>query len=84
MLNNRLKLDAIAWKAKSNGISYGQYNCQLTDYDRECIYKEYEQVLAMRKKEEKDRLELARLRRMGNIEKVKDYKREQRKGKWQC
>lgn len=60
MLKNNLKLNAIAWKAKSAGQSYGNFFVSLSKKDKEQIYLEYEQMLERRKEEENARLELAR------------------------
>lgn len=60
MLKNNLKLNAIAWKAKSAGKSYGKFSVSLSEKDKEQIYMEYEQMLERRKEEENARLELAR------------------------
>ena len=62
MLENNLKLDAIAWKAKSAGKSYGVFSVTLSEKDKEQIYMEYEQMLENRKEEENARLELARVK----------------------
>lgn len=59
MLNNSLKLNAIAWKAKSAGQSYGKFSVYLSEEDKEQIYMEYEQMLEKRKEEENTRLELS-------------------------
>lgn len=60
MVNYNLKLNAIAWKAKSVGQSYGKFSVYLSEKDKEQIYMEYEQMLEKRKEEENTRLELAR------------------------
>ena len=60
MLKNNLKLNAIAWKAKSARQSYGNFSVSLSEKDKEQIYLEYEQMLKRRKEEENARLELAR------------------------
>lgn len=60
MLKSNLKLNAIAWKAKSVGKSYGMFSVALSEKDKEQIYIEYEQMLETRKEEEIARLELAR------------------------
>lgn len=60
MLKNNLKLNAIAWKAKSAEQSYGNFSVSLSEKDKEQIYLEYEQMLERRKEEENARLELAR------------------------
>lgn len=60
MLKNNLKLNAIAWKAKSVEQSYGNFSVSLSEKDKEQIYLEYEQMLERRKEEENARLELAR------------------------
>ena len=62
MLKNNLKLNAIAWKAKSAGQSYGVFSVTLSEKDKEQIYMEYEQMLENRKEEENMRLEQARLK----------------------
>ena len=62
MLKDNLKLNAIAWKAKSAGQSYGVFSVTLSEKDKEQIYMEYEQMLENRKEEENARLELARVK----------------------
>lgn len=62
MLKNNLKLNAIAWKAKNAGQSYGMFSIALSEEDKEQIYMEYEQMLERRKDEENIRLVLARLK----------------------
>ena len=52
---------AIAWKAGTKGISYGQFVSNLSDQEKDLIYEEYEQMLEIRKEEENARLETARL-----------------------
>ena len=61
MLNNNLKLNAIAWKAKTVGKSYGMFCVALSERDKERIYLEYEQMLYTRKNDENRRLEQVRL-----------------------
>ena len=61
MLKDSLKLNAIAWKAGTKGISYGQFVSNLSDQEKDLIYEEYEQMLEIRKEEENARLETARL-----------------------
>ena len=62
MLKDNLKLNAIAWKAKSAGQSYGVFSATLSEKDKEQIYMEYEQMLENRKEEENMRLEQVRLK----------------------
>lgn len=63
MLKENLRLNAIAWKAKTEGISYGQYAYALTDYEKNMIYNEYEQMLERRDEEECKRLDRIRMER---------------------
>lgn len=62
MLKDNLKLNAIAWKAKSAGQSYGVFSVTLSEKDKEQIYMEYEQMLENRKEEENMWLEQVRLK----------------------
>lgn len=74
MLKNNLKLNAIAWKAKSAGKSYGVFSVTLSEKDKEQIYMEYEQMLEIRKEEENMRLEQARLKQAAQKTKKKNKK----------
>lgn len=74
MLKNNLKLNAIAWKAKSAGQSYGVFSVSLSEKDKEQIYMEYEQMLEIRKEEENMRLEQARLKQAAQKTKKKNKK----------
>ena len=74
MLKNNLKLNAIAWKAKSAGQSYGVFSVSLSEKDKEQIYMEYEQMLKIRKEEENMRLEQARLKQAAQKTKKKNKK----------
>ena len=55
------RLDALVWKAKQLGISYGELSAQLSNGETEHIYGEYVKVVEERRQEEKMRLEQARL-----------------------
>lgn len=59
MLSNSHKLNAIAWKADSEGMSYGRYCQNLSDQEKEMIYEQYELLLKKRKEQEEARLALA-------------------------
>ena len=74
MLKNNLKLNAIAWKAKSAGKSFGVFSVTLSEKDKEQIYMEYEQMLEIRKEEENMRLEQARLKQAAQKTKKKNKK----------
>lgn len=54
------RLDALVWKAKQLGISYGELSAQLSNSENEHIYDEYVKVVEARRQEEKMRLEQAR------------------------
>ena len=75
MLKNNLKLNAIAWKAKSASQSYGVFSVSLSEKDKEQIFMEYEQMLENRKEEENMRLEQARLKQAEQKAKKKKLKR---------
>lgn len=65
ILKENLKLNAIAWKARAKGISYGQYSGSLSEQEKVLVYEEYAQMLLKRKEEEKARLELAHRKQTG-------------------
>ena len=61
MLKNNLKLNALAWKAKSVGESYGVFCLHLSEQEKELIFAEYEQILEKKEKEEVARLEKVKI-----------------------
>ena len=56
MLKDKQKIDAIAWKAKKEDLSYGLFSAMLTEESEIYIYKEYEEYLAAKEAAEKARL----------------------------
>lgn len=56
MLADRNKVDAIAWGAKREGVSYGQFSVSLTEKKKQQVYAEYESYLYEKEEEEKARL----------------------------
>lgn len=60
MLKENLKLNALAWKAKYVGQSYGVFCVSLSEEDKEQIYLEYELLLEKRRQEEDERLQRAK------------------------
>lgn len=55
MLNN-LRLEALSWRAKQLGVSYGVLSAQISQREAEQICKEFEQFLEERKKAEEERI----------------------------
>ena len=58
MLNRNQKVDAIAWEAKKQGVSYGMFSAMLKEDRKQQIYKAYESYL-----EEKQAAETGRLKK---------------------
>lgn len=56
MLNGNQKVDAIAWEAKKQGVSYGALSAVLTEDKKQQIYKKYDSYLDEKQKAEKLRL----------------------------
>ncbi|MDO4339992.1 MAG: hypothetical protein Q4C91_18195 [Eubacteriales bacterium] len=63
MLKNSQKIDALAWKARQENVSYGVFSATLTDRKKKQIYEEYEAYICAKQKAEEKRLK--------NIKKVK-------------
>lgn len=42
MLNGNQKVDAIAWEAKKQGVSYGMFSAMLKEDRKQQIYKAYD------------------------------------------
>ena len=63
MLNDREKLNAVAWQAKKESASYGQFSAMLSEERKRQIYWDYEQFLNQRKEEEQARLSRAQKRK---------------------
>ncbi|MCD7819100.1 MAG: hypothetical protein LUH07_08625 [Lachnospiraceae bacterium] len=60
MLNNSQRIDAIAWKAKSEKISYGAFSSLLNEKQKNKIYEEYEVHWTNKMEAERKRLERVR------------------------
>ncbi len=56
MLNRNQKVDAIAWEAKKQGVSYGMFSAMLKEDRKQQIYKAYESYLEEKQASEKRRL----------------------------
>lgn len=56
MLNGNQKVNAIAWEANKQGVSYGIFSTTLTEDKKQQIYKNYESYLEEKQKAEKNRL----------------------------
>lgn len=74
-MTERLKLNALAWKAAAKGISYGHFIQSLSETEKNLIFEEYEQMLETRREEENARLELARKSQAGKKFKKRDHQR---------
>lgn len=59
ILTQAERLNAIAWKAKQCGMSYGTFQVALTKSDYMDIYDEYADYLTAKETEEKERLTAA-------------------------
>lgn len=63
MLNGNQKVNAIAWEANKQGVSYGIFSATLTE-DKKCqIYNNFESYLEEKQKEEKIRLKKSKNKR---------------------
>ncbi|MCM1047106.1 MAG: hypothetical protein NC433_01615 [Clostridiales bacterium] len=62
MLNNSEKINAIAWRAKKEGFSYGNYAVGLSEEMKNSIYDEYEKYL--NEKREREEARFSRKRRI--------------------
>lgn len=56
MLKGNQKVDAIAWEAKKQGVSYGMFSSMLTENRKQQIYEAYENYLEEKQAAEKMRL----------------------------
>lgn len=56
MLKGNQKVDAIAWEAKKQGVSYGMFSSMLAEDRKQQIYKAYENYLEEKQTAEKMRL----------------------------
>lgn len=56
MLSGNQKVDAIAWEAKKQGVSYGIFSTKLTEDKKQQIYNKYEKYLEAKQQAEKIRL----------------------------
>ena len=50
------KIEAVAWAAKREGQSYGQFSAELQDVRKTQIYQEYAAFLSRRRADEQNRL----------------------------
>lgn len=50
------RINAIAWAAKQKHLSYGAYQSQLTEEERDKVYLEYAELLRQRRRDEQMRL----------------------------
>lgn len=53
MLNGNQKVNAIAWEAKKQGVSYGMFSAMLTEDRKQQVYKAYEIYLEEKQAAEK-------------------------------
>lgn len=56
-------LDAVCWKARQLGISYGKLSARLTEAELADVYAEYEKILLERQELERLRLEHAAMKK---------------------
>ena len=70
------RINAIAWAARTKNMSYGSYQAQLTEQERDKVYKEYGELLRQREKEEADRIaaHINRKTSVWGIEKIRSTK----------
>lgn len=64
MLEDKEKLNAIAWKAKKAEVSYGQYSVMLSQEQKRQIYEDFDQYL--QEKREKEEARLSKVNRKKN------------------
>lgn len=55
--SNNLRLEALSWRAKQLGISYGVFSAQISREEANQVCKEFEQLLAERRKAEEARIQ---------------------------
>lgn len=63
MLKDSQKIDAIAWKAKQEKVSYGVFSAGLTDGKKMQIYEEYEEYFSAKQRAKENQLKNAKKRR---------------------
>lgn len=63
MLNGNQKVDAIAWEARKQGVSYGVFSAMLKEDRKQQIYKAYESHLEEKQEAEKIRLKKCKANR---------------------
>lgn len=54
--SNNFQLEALSWRAKKLGISYGLLSAQISQEEAKQIYKEFEALLQAKKKAEEERI----------------------------
>lgn len=60
MLSAAQKIDAITWKAREAGVSYGIFSVDLSETTKKNIYDEYEIYWCKKQEKEQARLELSK------------------------
>lgn len=54
--SNNLRVEALSWRAKQLGVSYGVFSAQISQEEANQVCKEFEQLLEERRKAEKERI----------------------------
>lgn len=54
--SNNLRLEALSWRAKQLGVSYGVFSAQISQEEANKICEEFEKLLEERRKAEVERL----------------------------
>lgn len=52
-LTNKERIDAIVWKARQSGMSYGEFAATLTSSSKSSVFEEYAAVLQAFREEQK-------------------------------
>ncbi|MCC8103210.1 MAG: hypothetical protein LIP11_13485 [Clostridiales bacterium] len=76
MLKEAQKLDAIAWKAGQEKISYGKFIISLSEDEKKQIYEEYE--LQYNEKQEEENKRILRMKLNAGAQKDKGKQRKNR------
>lgn len=57
MLKGNEKIEAIAWAARKQGLTYGVFSTTLSEGRKKKIYREYEAYLEEKQRKEAERLQ---------------------------
>lgn len=75
MLKGNEKIDAIAWEARKQGLTYGIFSASLSIQQKEEIYHSYEEYLEEKRRKEKERLRISGMKKQKKNKKTYNTKK---------